>query len=106
MEQVRLELVIIPVFFAVSAVLIAGGISAYLENKARTIRAISGSAMVSGVIMATIGSFATAGVVDGSSWRPLLLLPVVVLGMGFWVSMLIDCAIKEPRDGHDKSSGS
>ena len=63
MEQVRLEFVMIPVFFVVSEVLIVGGVVAYLENKARAIRAISAASIVSGVITVTIGSLATAGFV-------------------------------------------
>lgn len=32
----------------------------------------------------------------------LLLLAITVVGIGFWIWMIVDCATNEPADGNDK----
>ena len=51
-----LALLLISVFFAMSAALVAGGFVSYLKNKATALRAISASAIASGAIMAAVGA--------------------------------------------------
>ena len=95
-----LALLLISVFFAMSTALVAGVFVSYLKNKATALRAISASAIASGAIMAAVGALGLT--FDDPSWRPFLILPIAILAMVFWISMLIDCAIKEPREGNDK----
>ncbi len=65
------------------------------------VRTIAGAAFATGVATALLGSLGQAEVFDDLRW-PMLFIPLGVLAMVFWVTMLIDCAIKEPRAGNDK----
>ncbi|MGC8990969.1 MAG: PLDc N-terminal domain-containing protein [Verrucomicrobiia bacterium] len=47
-----------------------------------------------------IGVFAMAEVLFLLSF--LLILPVTLLCMAFWIWMLVDCALNEPSEGNDK----
>ncbi|HOK77817.1 MAG TPA: PLD nuclease N-terminal domain-containing protein [Verrucomicrobiota bacterium] len=47
-----------------------------------------------------IGVFAMAEILFLLSF--LLILPVTLLCMAFWIWMLVDCALNEPSEGNDK----
>ncbi|MDH7502702.1 MAG: PLD nuclease N-terminal domain-containing protein [Verrucomicrobiota bacterium] len=47
-----------------------------------------------------IGVFAMAEIFFILSF--LLILPVTLLCMAFWIWMLVDCALNEPSEGNDK----
>ncbi len=79
----------------------SGGVVAYLRSNTMAVRTIAGAAFVTGIATALLGSLGQAEVFDDLRW-PMLFIPLGVLAMVFWVSMLIDCAINEPRAGNDK----
>lgn len=70
------ELLIISVFFGVSAAVIVGGIVVNQKSRTTALRAISWAAIASGLLMALIGSLGLAGLLDDPSWRPILFLPI------------------------------
>ena len=96
-----LVLLIISVFFAACAALISGGVVAYLRSNTIAVRTIAGAAFATGVATALLGSLGQAEVFDTLRW-PMLFIPLGVLAMVFWVSILIDCAVEEPSQGNDK----
>ena len=96
-----LVLLIMSVFFAVCAALISGGVVAYLRSNTMAVRTIAGAAFVTGIATALLGSLGQAEVFDDLRW-PMLFIPLGVLAMVFWISMLIDCAVEEPSRGNDK----
>ncbi len=96
-----LVLLIISVFYAACAALISGGVIAYLRSNTMAVRTIAGAAFATGVATALLGSLGQAEVFDDLRW-PMLFIPLGVLAMVFWVTMLIDCAVEEPSKGNDK----
>ena len=41
-------------------------------------------------------------VLNTQAIQPVIVLEIGLLGMFFWVSMLVDCATREPKEGNDK----
>ncbi len=83
-----LVLLIMSVFFAACAALISGGVVAYLRSNTMAVRTIAGAVFVTGVATALLGSLGQAEVFDDLRW-PMLFIPLGVLAMVFWVTMLI-----------------
>ena len=90
------------VLLALSMTLATGGVIGYRKSKATVERVfvtvgIAGGAII--LITLLLGGFE---VLPESAVMPLLLSELGLLGMLFWVWMLVDCAVNESSTGNDK----
>lgn len=90
------------ILLALSMTLATGGVIGYRKSKATVERVfvtvgIAGGAII--LITLLLGGFE---VLPESAVMPLLFSELGLLGMLFWVWMLVDCAVNEPSGGNDK----
>ena len=85
-----------------SVALAVGGVVVYRRRSGAGERAAAVVAVAGGLlVLATLVTGGAELLPSAAVW-PLLLLELGLLGTTFWVWMLVDCAINEPRDGNDK----
>ena len=90
------------IVFGLSVALAVGGVVVYRRRSGAGERAAAVVAVAGGLlVLATLVTGGAELLPSAAVW-PLLLLELGLLGTTFWVWMLVDCAINEPRDGNDK----
>lgn len=85
-----------------SVALAVGGVVVYRRRSGAGERAAAVVAVAGGLLVLATLVTGGAGLLPSAAVWPLLLLELGLLGTTFWVWMLVDCAINEPRDGNDK----
>ena len=83
-----------------TAALLAAGVIAYRKSKG--LRRLATVVIIGGLAIVTTVSLGAAELIPEGAALPLLVAELALLGIVFWVWMLIDCAVNEPPDGNDK----
>ena len=96
------ELAIVLTMFVLTVAVVVGGVVVYRRTNEAVERRAGAVAVAGGLLI--LVTIVLAGVVPAAAsvmW-PLVFIELGLLGTTFWVWMLVDCAINEPRDGNDK----